>query len=374
MQPLINADGDSNGGTIRATADKEIPARMSFARALLRKFKISCVLGLLSFVLLFSSILPNVAGYLVAQESTSSSHPPEAQTPPPLQQPQTPPPPRGPVATYDKTIFQKPIPTDQLAFLNQFQGVPAKDVMRDKQFRKLMKSFVPDCMFHYGRDMVLSDALDMVFKDSTLQVQVRDGRYLTLSGLSGPYLAGRAFLWIDMQDGIGLGGFYFHPTNGEPTPSMNVFSRQVKEDALALSQLPPNFAEDLTRWSGQSRVPPVTTRYFLTGSNRKIVLEHDEEFCAPVDTTSAPADSSCVLMDADAADLDMDAANYLEQTHHATNATAWMINAPDQIAWLQVRDSSCGHGPNPVGCRIRMTHERTAAIIKRPPVMHAPHR
>ena len=49
-----------------------------------------------------------------------------------------------------------------------------------------------------------------------------------------------------MQEGIGLGGFYFHPTNGEPTPSVNVFSRQVvKEDYLKLSQLPPVFAEDL---------------------------------------------------------------------------------------------------------------------------------
>ena len=68
--------------------------------------------------------------------------------------------------------------------MNQFSGVAAEDVIRDKQFRKLMKSFVPDCMFHYGRDMSLSDALDMVFKGSTLQVQVRDGRYMTMSGLN----------------------------------------------------------------------------------------------------------------------------------------------------------------------------------------------
>jgi uncharacterized protein YecT (DUF1311 family) len=349
---------------------------MSFARAFLRKHKVSCVLGFSVLFTLYSGILPNVAGYGLAQESASPSRPPETQTPPPApppQQPQLSAPSQATASNYDKAIFLKPIPADQLAFLNQFQGVAAKDVMRDKQFRKLMKSFVPDCMFHYGRDMVLSDALDMVFKDSTLQVQVRDGRYLTMSGLNGPYLAGRAFLWIDMQNGIGLGGFYFHPTNGEPTPSVNVFSRQVKEDYLALSQLPPEFAEDLTRWSEESRVPPVTTRYFLTGSNKKILLEHDEEFCA-ANATNTPADSSCVTMDADAADFDMDAANYLEQTHHATNATAWMINGPDQVAWLQVRDNTCGRGPNPVGCRIRMAHERTAVIIKRPPVVHAPHR
>jgi hypothetical protein len=350
---------------------------MSFARALLRKLRVFDVLGFSVLFLSNTGIQPHASGYLLAQESASPSRPPQAQTsppPPPSQMQAQAPSSQAPVSSYDKTIFLKPIPTGDIAFLNQFQGVPAKDVMRDKQFRKLMKSFVPDCMFHYGRDMMLSDALDIVFKNSTLQVQIRDGRYLTMSGLNGPYLAGRAFLWVDLQDGIGLGGFYFHPTNGEPTPSMNVFSRQVKEDYLALGQFPPEFAEDMVRWSEESRVPPVTTRYFLTGSNKKILLEHDEEFCGPMNAANAPADSACVLMDADAADLDMDAANYLEQTHHATNATAWMINGPDQVAWLQVRDNTCGRGPNPVGCRIRMAHERTAVIIKRPPVMRGPHR
>src|ERR1700678_624725 len=182
---------------------------------------------------------------------------------------------------YDKAIFQKPIPADQLAFLKQFDGAPAKDLVRDKQFRKLMHSLLPDCVFHYGRDMPLTDALDMVFKGSTLPIQIRDGRYLMVSGRSGPYLAGRGFIWIDLQDGIALGGFYFHPTNGEPTPTVNVFSRQVKEESLKMSQLPPAFAEDLNQWSVEFRVPPVTTRYFITGSNRKILLEHDEDYCAP---------------------------------------------------------------------------------------------
>jgi hypothetical protein len=269
---------------------------MPCSHAFLRKFKGSSVLEFLVLLLLYSSTLAN------AQES-GTPHP--AATQPQLQAPQ------APVLNYDKAIFLKPIPSDQLSFLNQFSGVAAKDVIRDKQFRKLMKSFVPDCMFHYGSDMSLSDALDVVFKGSTLQVQIRDGRYMTMSGLNGPYLAGRGFLWIDMQEGIGLGGFYFHPTNGEPTPSVNIFSRQVKEETLELSQLPPSFAEDLVRWSEESRVPPLTTRYFLTGSNKKIVLEHDEEFCAAGNGT-APADSGCVLMDVDAADLDMNAASYLD--------------------------------------------------------------
>jgi hypothetical protein len=148
----------------------------------------------------------------------------------------------------------------------------------------------------------------------------------------------------------------------------------LKEDYLKLSQLPPAFAEDLVQWSQESRVPPLTTRYFITGSNKKIMLEHDEDFCAPLSGSSAPGDSGCVAMDAD---LDMNAAYYMEQTHHATNATAWMITGQDQVDWLQVRANTCRHDPDPMGCRIRMTHERTAVIVRGPtphPQPHPPHK
>ena len=57
-----------------------------------------------------------------------------------------------------------------------------------------------------------------------------------------------------MQEGIGLGAFYFHPTNGEPTPVVNVFSRQVtKEMLLDWSELPPAFAEELDRMGTRGR-------------------------------------------------------------------------------------------------------------------------
>jgi uncharacterized protein YecT (DUF1311 family) len=281
--------------------------------------------------------------------------------------------PQAPVSAYDPSIFQTPIPTDQLAFLNQFAGAPSSELFRNKQFRKLMHGVIPDCVFHYGRDMSLADALDMVFKGSPLPVRIRDGRYLLLAGRSGPYLGGRGFIWIDLQDGIALGGFYFHPTNGEPTPTVNVFSRQVKEESLKLSQLPPAFAEDLMEWSAESRVPPITTRYFITGSNKKILLEHDEDYCAPPAATTPPPQYVCQQMNADAADIDVDAAYYLEQTNHATNATAWMIADGDQVAWLQVRDNTCRVGPDPVSCRIRMTRERTHLILRRRPVPHPLH-
>jgi hypothetical protein len=216
--------------------------------------------------------------------------------------------------------------------------------------------------------MPLIDALEMVIKGSSIPVRIRDGRYVTVSGHSGPYLGGRGFIWIDLQDGIVLGGFYFHPTNGEPTPTVNVFSRQVlKQDELRMSQLPPAFAEDLNRWSAEFRVPLITTRYFITGSNKKILLEHDEDYCAP-------PGNDCDQMNADAADIDMDAAYYLEQTNHATNATAWMITGADQVAWLQVRESTCRVGPDPLRCRIRMTRERTRVIIGRYSGPHSTHR
>jgi hypothetical protein len=278
------------------------------------------------------------------------------------------------VSNYDPAIFQKPIPADQLAFLNQFDGAPSGDLVRDKQFRKILHSVIPDCTFHYGRDMPLSDALDMVVERSHLPVRIRDGRYLLVSGRSGPYLAGRGFVWIDLQDGIALGGFYFHPTNGEPTPAVNIFSKQVKEESLKLSQLPPGFAEDLAQWSKESRIPPVTTRYFITGANKKILLEHDEDYCVATAAAAAADPNDCQQLNARAADLDVDAAYYLEQTGHVTNATAWMINDTDQVAWLQVRENTCRIGPDPLGCRIRMARERTRLIIHRRSVPRLAHR
>lgn len=276
-------------------------------------------------------------------------------------------PPLPPQANYDKAIFHEPVAPDQLVFLNRFAGRPADELMRDKQFHKLFRSVVPDCVFHYGRDMSLTEALDLVFKASTWPIQIRENRYLTVSGRSGPYLGGRGFLWFDLQDGTVLGGFAFHPTNGEPSPSLTIFSRQVSEEALSMRQLPAAFFVDMSQWLRESKIPPVTTRYFIGSLKRKILLEHDEDFCAPVDGVVQPPDNVCQTMNADAADLDLSAAYYLEQTKHATNATAWMITGSDHAAWLRVRDTTCGMGPDPLGCRILMTRERTRVIVRRAP-------
>ena len=281
---------------------------------------------------------------------------------------QTPPAPETkPLSNYDKAIFQKPVPSSQLAFLNPFAGAASGDLIRDKQYRKLMKDVIPDCMFHYGWDIMLKDALEKVLASSTIPVQIHDGRYVTVSGRSGPYLAGRGFLWIDLQEGIAVGGFFFHPTNGEPTPTVTIFSRQIKEPSLKMSQLPPAFAGDLRQWSADSGVPPLTTRYFIGGPPRKLLLEHDEDYCASLRGTAAST-AQCEQMNADAADIDLDAAYYLDQINYATNGTAWMITTPEQTSWIQFRDETCRALPDRLGCRIRLTRERTRKVIEHHPV------
>jgi uncharacterized protein YecT (DUF1311 family) len=341
---------------------------MRSLRASLRKVNVSCAL------IVVALFLPGVSGLLAEttvcpQASALLSPAQEAK----VQEPQSQEP-QAPVSKYDKAIFQKPIPVEQLAVVNHFVGTSASDVIRDKQFRKFLHSVLPDRTFHYGWDMSPFDAFDRVLTGSPQPVQIRDGRYVIVSSRSGPYLNGRGFIWIDMQDGIVLAAFYFHPTNGEPTPTVTVFSRQVKEESLRMGQLPPVFAEALSTWSAESDIAPVTTRYFIGDSNKKILLEHDEDYCVPGNGSSAPAADDCEQMNADAADIDLNAAYYLDQTNHATNATAWMIVGADQIAWVQLRDNTCRSGPERLRCHIRMTRERTQVILGQHPTGHASHK
>jgi len=274
-----------------------------------------------------------------------------------------------PMASYDKAIFDRPAASADLQFLKQFDGAPSGDLWSDRQFKHVVRGAIPGVMFHYGRDMSLPDAVDNALSGSRAPVQVRDGRYVLLAGRCGlfPGLQGQGFMWVDMQDGIVLGGFYFHPTNGEPTPSVTVFSNQVREDGISLGELPPAFAEDLSAWQMQWGVPMVTTRYFIGDTHRKILLEHDEDYCAPANGHYGPAESDCEQMDADAADADMTAAYFLDQVHYATNATAWMLG-PDQVEFLEVRDRTCGRVVDPLACRVRVTRERTRVILGRVPV------
>jgi len=327
---------------------------------ILMKFKVSCVLLFFLLLLIAGGIFRSHAAsseYGNAQDSAPAQTPPTAQSSAP---------------EYDKAIFQKLIPPDRLGFLNSFAGSTSNAVVRDKQYDKLLHSVVPDCLFHYGHDMQLIDALQTGLSGSALPVQIRDGRYMMVSAAGGQSSPGRGFMWIDMQDGIALGGFFFRPSNGEPSPTLTIFSKQIKGKYLNMSQLPVAFAEDVKEWSKAAQVPYVEPRYFITDAGYKIVLEHDEDYCDPLGG-SAPPINVCQQMNSDAADADLNAAYYVKQTDHIPNATARLIYDNEQITWIGERDNTCRVGPSPLDCHIRMTQIRTHVLMGRPGPSPTPH-
>ena len=257
--------------------------------------------------------------------------------------------------------FQNLIPAGQLAFLSGYAGRPTRELLKDKQFKAVLKLTIPRTEYHYGRDMPLSDAVDLAMSGSPLPVSIRDGRFVMVTGKQGPYLHGRGFLWFDMQEGVALGAFYFSPTNGEPSPTLTVFSRQLTQTSLALGQLPQAFIEDVGQWTMVSSVPEISPRYFIPNDGKKYVLEHDEDYCWHPEGAPAPPQDECMQANLAAANADMDAALFMQETHNAANATAWRLS-PQQTTWLGVRDSSC-LGPNALGCRVHMTRERVRVIL-----------
>ena len=100
--------------------------------------------------------------------------------------------------------------------------------MKEKQFRALKKAMIPRTEYHYGRDMPLTDAMEDVLDGSPLPVKC-ETEVCAVMGMQGQYLRGRGFLWFDLQEGIGLGAFYFTPTNGKPTPTLRYFAANKAE-------------------------------------------------------------------------------------------------------------------------------------------------
>jgi uncharacterized protein YecT (DUF1311 family) len=257
-------------------------------------------------------------------------------------------------------FFQNPIPPAQLTFLNEFAGKTAKEIQKDKRFRALMKLVIPGTEYHYGRDMPLSETVETLLDGPPLPIDIRDGRYVMVASHGGPYLSGRGFVWFDMQSGIALGGVYFHPTNGEPTPTLAIFSRQLRDTDLAMSQLPPAFQQDLAQWVLVAGPRLVSPRYFIPENGKKYVLIHDEDYCSYQEGTPPPPQDQCAELNAEAADADVNAAYFMQETHNAANATAWMLGQ-DQLAWISIRDSTCGI--NGFACRIRLARQRTRVLI-----------
>jgi hypothetical protein len=234
---------------------------------------------------------------------------------------------RGSEAHLYSALFKEPIASDQLEFLSQYEGRPANDVVHEQRLRDLVNKVAPYAPFHAGLDMPLPTVVESMFSTSTQPVEIREGRYAMVFGRRTPNARGRGFIWIDMKEGIALGGIFIYPSNGEPTPTLTIFSRQVSKESVAMSQFPSAFVQDLTRWASLEGVPPVTTRYFINASSKKVVLTHDEDFCSRAQAAGDSAETDCNEMNAKAANIDLQAANFLEQTHYASNATIRMISA-----------------------------------------------
>lgn len=297
-----------------------------------------------------------------------SDAPPAAQPEAPAQEPETAPQPdaaQAPgMAPPPPANFKNLIPADQLAFLRDYANRSLKEIEKDKRFKSLEKQITPSVRYFYHYDKPLSEARDEVLGDDPLPVTVRDDRFVMVSSAGGgdQHMFGRGFLWFDMQTGVGLGGIYFHPTNGEPSPTLAIFSKQLADTDLSMGQLPPDFYDDFAQWANVARVEAISPRYYIPDTDRKYVLIHDEDYCAH--PNGEPAPEGCDDMNADAADVDMNAAYFMSDTHNATDANAYMLNS-DQIEWLAVRDRTC-RGPNRVACRIRVTRQRTAVLTGHP--------
>jgi hypothetical protein len=257
--------------------------------------------------------------------------------------------------------FENTIPPDQLAFLKDYEGKSSKDLRKDKRFHKLLNEITPRTTYHYGYDMALAEAVDETLDGPPLPVDVREGRYVMVGASTGSFKAGKGFVWFDIQAGIGIGGVYFHPTNGEPTPTLAIYSRQIRATDLGISQLPEAFAQDLAQWSLVTGVRPASVRYFIPDNGKKYVLLHDEDYCGHPELAPPQPAGGCEQLNADAADADMNAAYFMQQTGNAANATAWMLG-PDQVAWIGVRSRTCGSS---LACQILITRQRTRVLIGR---------
>lgn len=269
-----------------------------------------------------------------------------------------PPPPPGPPPP---AVLQNLIPPAELGFLHDYANDTSNDILKDKRFKNLLKQAIPHTEYHYGTDKSLQDASEELLRTNAIPITVRDQRFVTISTRGGSYLAGKTLLWFDMQTGMALGSIYFHPTNGEPSPTLTIFSRQLTDTDLSMSQLPEDFIIDLDNWERGTRIPAISVQYLIPANGKKYVLMHDEDYC--FHDQDEPAPEGCEQDNADAADDDMNAAYFMQETHNAANATAWMLE-PDQIEWLGVRDRTCGL--NGFACRIAITRRRTAVLIGHP--------
>lgn len=228
--------------------------------------------------------------------------------------------------------FTSPISGSQLAFLNVYAGRPANDADGKHSVKTLVSMVVPYTPYHFGVDFPLPQVLNTLLLNEPQPIEIRDGRYAMMSGARNAIQRRAGLLWVDMREGFSLGAIYFEPANGEPSPTLTIFSRQLDRRTVRMSQLPRAFVEDLSRWAAREGVPSITTRYFIGASGDKYVLAHDENYCAGAEGMRAAFPKSvCKKMNAQAALIDMTATRFMEQTHNASNATMHMIASTGRV-------------------------------------------
>ena len=258
-------------------------------------------------------------------------------------------------------VFHDLLPTGDLGFLADYDGKMPRDIVRDKRFRQIEKLITPPTYYFYHHDRELTETRDLVLDEAPIPISVRDGRYVMVATVGGrdQNMTGRGFIWIDMQTGIGLGGVYFKPINGEPTPTLTIFSRQLTDTYLGMSQLPPEFLVDLNQWALIAKVHPTSPRYFIPANKKKYALVHDGDYCAHAEGTPAPPQDECEEMNAEAADADMEAAYFMKETGHLSDATAYLLES-DFSAWIALRQRTCGAG---LACRVVYTRRRVRELL-----------
>lgn len=228
--------------------------------------------------------------------------------------------------------FEKPIESSALSFLKDYANRAADDVDAKRQVKTLVSMVAPYTPFHFGVDFPLPQVVSTLLLNEPQPIEIRDGRYAMMSGIRNAIHKRAGFLWVDMREGIALGGIFFDPGNGEPSPTLTIFSKQMNRRSVSMSQLPRAFAEDLSRWAAKAAIPPVTTRYFIGASGEKFVLTHDENYCVrSVEVTAPSPKGTCDAMNAQAALIDTAATRFMEQTHNASNATMRMIASSGQV-------------------------------------------
>jgi len=267
-----------------------------------------------------------------------------------------------PEPTHTASIFQNPIPPGQLKFLLDYKDRTAGAILKDNRFRSLMKLVIPKSESRYCCGRAITNTLVASLEGDPIPIQIRDGRFVIVASGNSPTLNGHGIMWFDLQDGIAIGGVYSHSAEGNPRPELAVFSSQLRGSSLSMSQFPTAFQKDLTQWIFAAGLYVISTRYFIPENGRKYALLHDEDYCIYRQETPPPPHAQCEELKAEAAEVDMNAVYSLAKTQNAAYATP-RVQGEDQLAWISLREQSCGLGPAGLQCRLRLTRQRTQALI-----------